>query len=162
MTDRKTRSAAEEFDEHVSAFLEEVIQKSEDCIAKDEVSCALFFFLMRVANTWHSIKTLREKNPDESSYEQVFIIDAGVLLRAMLDACYQAEYIVDDPDSKVARANDYFDYEHVERYKRLQKIFSHDNSIARRLKSSTKRPEGEESNLKAGLLQSFNWHWKNR
>ena len=58
-----TRSAeeemAEEFDKHVLALLKEVIQKSYDCSTKDEVSRALLCFLVRVANTWQSIKTLR-------------------------------------------------------------------------------------------------------
>ena len=125
------------------ALLKEVIQKSHDCIAKDTVSRALFFFLLRVANTWQSIKTLRKYSPDD----KLFMVDAAALLRAMLDACFQAEYIVNDPDSKVARANDYLEYKHVERYKIFEKICKHDNWLSRRLKSSTKRPEGEKKNL---------------
>ncbi len=117
MTGRVTRSAeeemAEEFDKHVLALLTEVIQKSYRCSEKDVVSRALLYFLVRVANTWQSIRTLRKHSNDD----KVFMIDAATLLRAMLDACFQAEHMVHDADSRDARASEYFDYEHVERYK---------------------------------------------
>ena len=139
MTDHDTQTTAEEFDRHVFALLQQVIQKSNGCIARDEVSRALLYFLLRVANTWCSIRTLQQHSPDE----KLFIVDAGVLLRAMFDACYQAEYLVHDADSMNARASDYLEYEHVERYKKSAKVLSHDTRLAQRLRSSAKRPEGE-------------------
>ena len=140
MTDHETNATTEELDQHVFALLKRVIQKSHDCSAKDEVSRALLCFLWRVANTWLSIRTLRQHSPDEN----LFIVDAGVLLRAMFDACFQAEYLVQDADSANARANDYLEYEHVERYRISRKVLSHDNELAERLRSSSKRPEGEK------------------
>ena len=140
MTNHETQTATEEVDEHVLALLKHVIQKSHDCSAKDEVSRAILCFLVRAANTWCSIRTLRQHSPDE----KLFMVDAGVLLRAMFDACFQAEYLVHDADSANARANDYLEYEHVERYKISRKVLSHDTQLADRLKSSAKRPEGEK------------------
>ena len=147
MTGHETNTTTEELDGHVSALLEQVIQKSHDCSTKDEVSRALLCFLVRVANTWSSIRTLRQHSPDE----KLFIVDAGVLLRAMLDACFQAEYVVHDAESMNARASDYLEYEHVERYKFSRSVLSHDNQLADRLKSSAKRPEGEKR-----VLEEYN------
>jgi len=140
MTGHEAEIATEELYEHVFALLKQVIEKSHDCSAKDEVSRALFCFLVRVANTWCSIRTLRQHSPDE----RLFIVDAGVLLRAMFDACFQAEYVVHDADSMNGRASEYLEYEHVERYKISRKVLSHDTQLAVRLKSSAKRPEGEK------------------
>jgi hypothetical protein len=140
MTNHETHVAADEVDQHVLALLRLVIQKANDSSTKNEVSRALFYFLLRVANTWCSIRTLRQHSPDE----QVFMVDAGVLLRAMYDACFQAEYLVHDADRMDAQANDYLEYEHVERYKISRKVLSHDTQLADRLKSSAKRPEGEK------------------
>ena len=114
-------------------------------IAAQRTRCpALLCLLVRVANTWCSIRTLQQHSPDE----MLFMVDAGVLLRAMFDACFQAEYIMHDTDSMVARASDYLEYEHIERYRISKKVLSHDNQLANRLKSSAKRPEGEKKVLK--------------
>jgi hypothetical protein len=140
MTHHNTQGAADECDQHVLALLRQVIQKSNDCSTKDEVSRALLYLLLRVANTWCSIRTLRQHSPDE----HLFMVDAGTLLRAMFDACFQAEYLAQDADTITARANDYLEYEHVERYRISRKVLSHDTRLADRLKSSAKRPEGEK------------------
>ena len=72
------------------------------------------------------------------------MVDAGTLLRAMYDACFQAEYVAHDPACINARANDYLEYEHVERYRISRKVLGHNTQLANRLKSSAKRPEGEK------------------
>ncbi len=142
MTGRETEIETKKFNQHVFALFQEVIQKSNNCSAKDAVSHALLCFLVRVANTWQSIRTLQEYSPDDKG----FMVDAAVLLRAMLDACLQAEYMFHDAN-KDARASDYLEYEHVEQYKIREKVHKHDNWLTRRLKSSTKWPEGEKRAL---------------
>ncbi len=72
------------------------------------------------------------------------MVDAGALLRAMYDACFQAEYLVHDPVRIDARASDYLEYEHVERHRISRKVLRHNTQLANRLKSSAKRPEGEK------------------
>ena len=72
------------------------------------------------------------------------MVDAGTLLRAMFDAYLQAEYIASDQAMAVERARDYLEFEHVERYRRVQKIAKHDNPFANSLMSSPHRPEGEK------------------
>ena len=76
--------------------------------------------------------------------QRVFIVDAGTLLRAMYDAYLQAEYLLSDPSKAAERAIDYLDFEHVERYKQVEKLMSHDNEFSNKMKHSPKRPEGEK------------------
>jgi hypothetical protein len=124
----------------VLALLREVIQRSCKQNKRDCVSRALLYFLQRVANTWVSIRTLRERSPGE----RMFMVDAGTLLRAMFDAYLQAEYIVADREKAIDRASDYLEFEHVERYKQVQRVLTHDNPLTRALKTSRRRPEGEK------------------
>lgn len=140
MTNYQTQIDADKVDEHVLALLRLVIQKSDDRSKTNEVSRALLYFLVRVANTWCSIRTLRQHSPDD----RVFIVDAGALLRAMYDGCFQAEYLAHDPARIDARASDYLEYEHVERHRISRKVLSHNTQLADRLKSSARRPEGEK------------------
>lgn len=127
-------------DEQVVELLREVIGQSHSRCETDEVSRALLFFLVRVANTWRSIRTLDKHTPDDEGP----MLDAGTLLRAMFDAYLQAEYIASDEKVAVDRARDYLDFEHVERYRRAQKVISYDNPFAEALKSSPRRPAGEK------------------
>ena len=48
MTNYQTQTEADRVDEHVLALLRLVIQKSNDCSTKNEVSRALLCFLVRV------------------------------------------------------------------------------------------------------------------
>ena len=141
MADREVDFTGDEFNSCFLDLLKLVITKSHDFRAKDLVSAAILCFLTRIANTWHSIWTLQRHSPEPT----MFLLDAGALLRAMLDASYQAEYVVHDADKRESRATDYLDYEHVERHKRSTKVLRHDNQLAHRLKSSPKpRPRREE------------------
>ena len=139
MTHGERESLKDELDEHVLALLQKTIQGSEKCSKDDDVSRALLFFLVRVCNTWRSIRTLRAHTHDPEG----FMVDAGVLLRAMFDAYLQAEYVVQDRDTQGERARAYLDFEHVERYKIEAKVTGHDNPFADKLKSSPERPEGQ-------------------
>jgi hypothetical protein len=130
-------------DDFIQEVFKEVISESHARSANDVVAKALLFFLVRAANSWRSIRTLRKHTTDEDG----FMIDAGTLLRAMYDACFQAEYMVYEPDKSVMRATDYFEFEHVERHKFMERMLAHSNWIAeRRLKASPKGQAGEEQN----------------
>ena len=124
---------------HVYALLQEVLKKSDARSRSDEVSRALQYFLLRVANTWRSIGTLWANTLDGEG----FMVDAGALLRIMFDAYLQAEYIVYDPNVQRERAKDYLDFEIVERYKLSERIPAHDHPISRKFKSSPLRVKGE-------------------
>lgn len=126
--------------DHVLQFLKHVIVQSEPRTKSDEVARALLFFLVRVSNTWRSIRTLHECIPDDHGP----MLDAGALLRAMFDAYLQAAYIVSDQKAAAERARDYFDFEHVERHRRVRTVLTYDNPLAEMLRSSPRRPEGEK------------------
>lgn len=125
--------------DHFEALLALAITESHKRCGNDQVAKAIMAFLVRAANSWLSIKTLYESAKNREG----FLIDAGVILRAMFDAYLQAEYIAKDVSSASSRAADYFDFEHVDRYKTYRKWMSHDNYLTTRLKDSPKRLAGE-------------------
>lgn len=147
MTDSNFQAAKHIVDENVFELLKTVIQQSKDCSRSNEVSLALLYFLVRVANTWRSIRTLQ----NNSSEGDGFLLDAGVLLRAMYDAYLQAAYIVHNPEDQSERAKEYLDFEAVERYKIANKLIIYDNPLANKLKSSPARAKGEKD-----LIDKFN------
>jgi hypothetical protein len=127
-------------DSHVCMLLQEVIQRANERSQTDKVSRALLYLLVRVSNTWRSIETLWHNMPDGDG----FIVDTGVLLRAMFDAYLQAQYIVHDPCDQGKRARDYLDFEIVERYKIAKKLIAHDSPLSNRLKGSPKLATSEK------------------
>jgi hypothetical protein len=129
------------FDEHIRDLIGYVINASMSPSREDQVAAALLCLLVRVANSWRSIRTLRTHTPDADG----FAVDAGAILRAMFDAYLQAEYIVSDQEQSHSRASLYFDFEHVEKYKHMQKWMEHNNSMTERLKKSPHRPAGERN-----------------
>lgn len=131
----------EDVDECMLDLLKSVITKANEEIENDDIGRALMFFMVRVSNTWRSIRTLRNNTEDASG----FTVDAGTLLRAMFDAYLQAEYIVHDPNVANQLASDYLEYEHVERFKSVTAIMKHDNSLSAHLKASPKRTVGEKN-----------------
>jgi len=132
----------EETHETFEAILRAIIQELDARPGKDNVSLALYFLLVREANTWRSIRLLRRHTPEQ--FHTAFMVDAGTLLRAMFDAYLQADLIFRDPAKRAVLATDYLDFEHVERHKMAQKVLRHDNALTNVLKSSAKRPEGEK------------------
>ena len=62
----------------------------------------------------------------------------------MFDACFQAEFIFSDPAKREERAQLYLEFEHVERYESKEKVLSHSNPFADRLRSSPKRTSEAE------------------
>jgi hypothetical protein len=126
-------------DDTFAEILRRVIQSSLERSKTDKVSHALLLLLVREANTWRTIRTLKEHTPDAPG----FMVDAGVLLRCMFDACLQAAFICKEPARQLERANLYLDFEHVDRYKIARKVVGHDNPLADRLRASPRKAEGE-------------------
>src|SRR5262249_46372020 len=93
----------------------------------DKVAQALWCFLVRVQNTWTSIRLLRSGTP--AARHKEIMLDVGVLLRSMFDACLQAAYIVRDPAKQTERATQYLEFQHVERYNIQQRVFKHKNLL---------------------------------
>src|SRR6202008_2160901 len=96
-----------------------------------QVARALFFFLMRASNTWRSIRTLRVHSP----HDEILVVDTGALLRCLFEAYLQAGYIAADASEAAQRAQDYFDFEHVERFRWQSKVLKYDNLLTRRVRS---------------------------
>jgi len=127
-------------DAHVLQVLRLVITQCYDRSKNDAVARAQLYFLLRVCNTWQSIRTLSKHSPDD----KVFMVDAGMMLRAMFDAYLQADYVLSDPSRADQRANDYLDYEHVERHNLMERVMKHNNPLVKRLMASPARPDGEK------------------
>jgi len=138
--DMARKSVGENKDDHIEDSLREVISKSQDYSSEDVVAQALFFLLVRVYNTWRTIRTLQTNTEDNEGYA----IDAGTLLRAAFDAYLQAEYIFVDKAQQLSRANDYFDFAHIERYKYQTRVLSFDNWLSDHMKASPLREQGEK------------------
>src|SRR3972149_5983800 len=85
-SDDEIERLSDEVDAQFEQLLRHVISESHKCANSDQVARALLFLLMRVSNTWLSIRTLRDHSP----HKEVFVVDAGTLLRAMFDAYLQA------------------------------------------------------------------------
>jgi hypothetical protein len=132
----------EETDEAFEAVLRKIILELDFRKARDNVSLALCFLLIRVANTWRSIRLLRQHTPQQ--FYTAFMVDAATLLRAMFDAYLQADLIFRDPVKREELASQYLDFEHIERHKMTQKLLAHNNPLTDLLKSSAKRPEGDK------------------
>lgn len=127
-------------DDHVLELLARVIRQSHGTAVADDVARALLLFLVRVSNSWRSIRKLLDSQKDMES----FTVDAATLLRAMYDAHIQAEYIIHDLDKSNERARDYLEFEHVERYKLVNSVMKHDTPLSSHLKMSPERPDGEK------------------
>jgi hypothetical protein len=128
-------------DDRILEILRIVIQRSWENRREDQVARALVFLLVRVGNSWRSLRTLATHTGDIEG----FAVDAGAILRAMFDAYLQADYIVSNCDEASARASDYFEFEHVERYKHMTKWLNHNNALVNTVKTSPRRAEGERN-----------------
>jgi len=133
---------SEELDNTLEAILGGIIQSLKDNGSKDNVSLALFSFLMREANTWRSIRLLSQHTPLQ--FHSSIMCDVGTLLRAMFDAYLQADFIVRDPLKCGERSKNYLDFAHVEIYKMSQNILSHNNEFSKQLQSSSYRDDGDK------------------
>jgi hypothetical protein len=132
----------QETDERFERILRAIIHELYAREGKGKVTLALFCLLIREANTWRSIRLLRQHTPEQ--FCSVFMVDAGTLLRAMFDAYVQADFIFRDPTKRADLPTAYLDFEHVERYQMVHKVPRHDNPLTDVLESSAKRPDGEK------------------
>ncbi|WP_286764269.1 DUF5677 domain-containing protein [Rhodopirellula sp. UBA1907] len=135
----KEKLTNDSVDETMLDLLKSVIGQANEKIEDNDIGRALLFFTVRIANTWRSIRTLRNNTADAEG----FTVDAGTLLRAMFDAYLQAEYIVHEPNLADQLASDYLEFEHVERFKSMTAVMKHENSLSEHLKASPKRTAGE-------------------
>jgi uncharacterized protein DUF5677 len=128
-------------DDAFEQLLTFVISEAHERTKTDQVARALFFFLMRTSNTWRSIRTLRIHSP----HDDILVVDTGALLRCMFEAYLQAGYIAADASEAAQRAQDYFDFEHIERSRWQAKVLKYDNLVTRRVRSSPKFAEVKEA-----------------
>ena len=133
---------SEAADDFIHDLLRQIINESHLRSKDDIVARALFFFLLRAANSWRSIRILSKSATNEKE-EDAVAIDAATILRAMYDAYFQAAYVVKQPDQSEQRATDYFEFEHVDRHRRMEALLGHDNWIATSLKASPKHDAGQ-------------------
>jgi hypothetical protein len=127
-------------DEEIFRITQLIISALHQQMNADNITRSLLCFLVRVANTWNSLRLLRRDAPADA-----VMVDAAVLLRCVFDAYLQADYIVRDPAKRTERANLYFEFQHVERYKSQEKLFRHNNPLTEILGSSPRRAEGQAS-----------------
>jgi Family of unknown function (DUF5677) len=137
-----TQAENDRVDNHFESIFRKIISTLGVRKDLDIVSRALLLFLVRVSNTWLSLRTLSKHSPDQ----QCFMVDAGVLLRCMFDAYLQAEYILVDPAKSVERATSYFEFEHIDRHEQEQRILRLPGPFGDYLRSSPLRAEGQQRN----------------
>jgi len=128
-------------DEEFFRIMRSVISALHQRTNSDNITRSLFWFLVRVANTWNSLQLLRRGAL--ADFQSVFMVDVGVLLRCMFDAYLQADYIIRDPAKRTERATLYLEFQHIERYKAEEKLFRHNNPLTDVLGSSPRRAEGQ-------------------
>ena len=104
-------------------------------VKHDTTARALNLLAMRITNSTSSLWVLR------CCAEEFFSMDGASILRCIYDATLQALYILQKPHE---RANDFFDYEWVEKTKGIDWIDSSDTNIASKVRNSPLRPEGEK------------------
>lgn len=103
---------------------------------------ACLLLLLRLENTRRSIHRLVNSAADHDELQGVSV-DCGALKRCMYDALIQLAYIVHQPERADARANDYLDYSHVERFILASEHVSGKSSLSKMLAKSPLRTEGE-------------------
>ena len=113
------------------------VQTVHQHVADDLPAQAILYLLVRAVNTWRSIYALWNNCPG------TFAVDAGTLLRAMFDAFLQAAFITQDPGKCDERAKLYLEFEDIERWKMIERIFRHDTFLSRHLKASPKRSKAQ-------------------
>jgi Family of unknown function (DUF5677) len=130
----------EEIDEAFLGILSKVIREVHGNTKRDRASQALLCLLVRTANTWRSILTLKRHSCDDQTYT----IDAAVLLRCIFDAYLQAHLIYRDANKREEVAELYLDFAHVDRFKAQERVLRHNTSLSQGLKESLLRQAGVE------------------
>lgn len=126
-------------DTYMQDLIRTIIQQSNARKDSNPTALALLMFLVRTGNSWRSIRTLLDNTEDAAT----FSVDVGTLLRAMYDAYLQAAWICRDPSTSNSLAQDYIDFEHVERFNLMRAVLRHETPLTRRIRASPGRDHGE-------------------
>lgn len=128
-------------DDATKDVVTQVYQKSMRASADD----AALGLLIHAANIWQALSQLARARPQDAHGER-FDNPAGILLRALQDACLQLDYVCTGDSELNLPPNDlgrlYLDYEHIERRKMTAAIERIDNPFIRKLKQSPLREKG--------------------
>lgn len=128
-------------DDYFQGILDRVVSAVYGKQADDPVGAALLCLLVRVGNTFRTIRVLRSNACGD--FAKCFDVDAGALLRCMFDAYLQAHLITRDAAESNRLAQMYLDFEHVERFKTQGKVIGHDNRLSRQLLASPHKEDGQ-------------------
>src|SRR5580698_7948520 len=97
-----------EVEEELIRIMRSVITALHQRTNVDNITKSLNYFLIRVANTWNSLRLIRRDTPTD--IQSMFMLDAGVLLRCMFDASLQAEFILSDSAKSMEQATLYLEF----------------------------------------------------
>lgn len=97
--------------------------------------------LVRMASSWKSICHLMDCCPDSQSREAIGN-DCAAVLRCMYDVYAQAAHIVHDGSDREKLAEDYFEFQHVERRWLKEDLVNQDNLLSRQVAESPRREDG--------------------
>jgi hypothetical protein len=134
-------------DDYLEAIIRRIIEAVWKQDGRSDSATVLLMLLVREVNTWKTIRFLMRQAAKE--FAESVTIDVGTLLRAMFDAYLQGHYVIHDPSQQQARAELCLNYEHVERFNRVNRTLRHDNPMTDRLKTSPLRSEGDARNQEA-------------
>jgi hypothetical protein len=97
--------------------------------------------------------------------------DPATILRAMYDATFQLEYLLHDPTKSAQLAADFFDFQEIERHKKIVSLQRYKNDFVQRLNRSLLRTQNEaainaafskvERRFRKGKGYRDTWHGKN-
>jgi hypothetical protein len=137
-----TAAADDPVDEAFDRILKQVIGTIAGKTGRDAVANALFLLVVRCANSWKSIRTLRVHSPNA----ETFTIDGAVILRCIFDAYLQADTIYRDPAARSRKATAYLEFSHVDRYRAEKRTLYQNTSLAKALMASPRQQKGSERN----------------
>ena len=135
-------------DELLINNFERVFRDAITCIhtrANDPVASCLLAFALRCANSWKSIVVLRRQRCDTT------LLDIAAILRCMIEASFQAEYVIKDPSAATDLAKEFFEFEAVELWRRRRQLIGHGTNLGNRLANSPRRTASEPE-CKAAFL----------
>jgi hypothetical protein len=121
----------------IAQILQGIVEQSKPFADRDIVAHALLCFLTKAFNTTRSIDCLAVTCPQTAEN------DINTLLRSVYDAYLQAAYLAHDSGMAVSRAQDFRDFDHVERRKLWNHIFKHQTSLSRFIAAAPQRPQAE-------------------
>jgi hypothetical protein len=121
--------------------------------------------LVRNANTWRSIRLLLHAAASEVEQEGI-ALDGGALLRCMYDAFLQFMFMTQQESELEFRSRLYIEFEHIERYRSIERLRDSSGVVAKKLFNSPNRPEGEArakaayNAVRANYPNKLNWYGK--